>query len=646
MNFYEAQDAAHRRTKWLFVYFVLAVVGIVISLYFVILLGLYFGGFSNVSLWMPNVLMNTALIGCALIVCGSVFKSLQLSGGGDVVARDMGARQIDPNTSDREEKRLVNIVEEMAIASGVPVPQVWVMDDEMSINAFAAGTDPGNAVVCMSRGSLQYLNRAELQGVVAHEFSHILNGDMKMNMRIMGWIFGIMMISLIGRVLMDAIYFTGGSRSRDKNSGNLGIFILVVGIGLMIVGSIGVVFARMIQAAISRQREYLADASAVQFTREPASIAGALKKIGGMGERMHASKAGEASHMFFSDAGLFSFGMATHPPLDVRIRAVEPDWDGEFSDVELDKIGSLPPRRSQMPARRPSAGMAAGLAGAAVASSRPTVPPPIPQARDVGESDFTQLATGQQIMKSLDASWIEACHQRESAQALVLGMLLAQDAELHASELSFLTEKLGEDASQLAESWSKKLLGLHSSKKIALIDLCIPSLRNLSPGEYTRFLDVSRWLISSDGQVDLFEFMLQKVVERHLQSHFNPRGHQKVKYRRIEDLMVEASIIVTTISSMSAEGEIAEVFASATQGWSQMKLMEPADCGLQSIDAAVQKFDLASPLVKRQLIQMCASAVMFDGEIHSREAEMLRAVADAMGCAMPPFVANAHLGDE
>jgi len=357
MNFYQAQDDARKRTKLLLWYYVIAIVAIIIAIYAIISLVMYFQspsiqyaeefemeqgieipGFWE-RMWNPTLLLTVAVGTSGVILVGTLFKKMQLSSGGAVIAMDLGGRPIDPNTTDAEERKLMNVVEEMAIASGTPVPQVWVMDQELGINAFAAGTEPGNAVIGVTRGCIQRLNRKELQGVIAHEFSHILNGDMKLNMRLVSLLFGILMISIIGRTVLYSGYLGGGNRRSNDNSGAV---LLLIGIALLAIGAIGVFFARMIQAAISRQREYLADASAVQFTMDPSGIADALKKIGGNADKGNIKhpKAGEAEHMFFADGGLFSYGFASHPPLEERIGAIQNDWDGEFLESKPAEIAS------------------------------------------------------------------------------------------------------------------------------------------------------------------------------------------------------------------------------------------------------------------------------------------------------------------
>ncbi len=638
MNFFAAQDDARRRTKWLFAYFVLAIIGVILSVYGIAYFVMLYTGVA-VSPWMPGVFVATALSTGGVMGTGSLFKTMQLNGGGSVVARDLGARQIDPYTSDIDERRLVNVVEEMAIASGVPVPGIWLMDDELAINAFAAGTEPGNAVVAVTRGCLQRLTRSELQGVVAHEFSHILNGDMRLNMRLMGLLFGVLMISLIGRMFFQMFRFMRVRSSGSKNNGaGVVVVIVLAGIALMVVGSIGVFFGRLIQAAISRQREYLADASAVQFTRDPEGIAGALKKIGGQqGEsKINAAKAAEASHLFFTDGGMFSYGLATHPPLDVRIKAIQKNWDGEFVASAIPEVAADRAVSKEQADQRIS-----GFSGTNQSKLPPLDPPPISRAQieALGEPSQVDAAVGHKLYAALNDDWIRAAHDREEAQALIFALLLAEDNQLREEEVSFIKNGAGDDAGKLALHWNQQLERLHSSEKMALLDLSIPALRRLSLTEYERFIEITQWLIASDGQVDLFEFMLQHVVERHLNAHFRPKPMAKMKYRSIEVLMAEANILITTIAAIGGEDQMASAYRATMSEWGwELEMAPPSECGLKSIEKALEEFNMASPLVKKQLLRMLGTAVMHDGVVVSREAELLRATADAVGCSIPPFV--------
>jgi len=649
MNFYEAQDDARRRTKWLIGYFALAVVGVVLAIYAV--LGLYYMSQTIVSadaagnrlqqageFWDLERFLTVTILTTGVILAGNVFKSMQLSGGGAVVARDMGGRQVDPHTTDTDERKLVNVVEEMAIASGVPVPQIWVMDQEAGINAFAAGTEPGNAVIGVTRGCIQRLTRSELQGVIAHEFSHILNGDMKLNMRLIGWLFGIMMLSLIGRELMFHMQFMSMRRSRDNNNGAL--IGLIAAIALLVIGSIGVFFARMIQASISRQREYLADASAVQFTRDPSGIAGALKKIGGQqyGSKVKAGKASEASHMFFADGGMFSYGFATHPPLDVRIKAIEAGWDGEFEDSHIPEVGS---QRSAGGIDPRSSGLASGFAGG---ESAPVVVQR-EQWDQLGEMSQTNVSVGAAVMQGLDSTWIEASHDREQAQAMILGLLLASDRKLQEGEVKFLAKNMGEAAADLAVHWNGVLGEEHSSKKIALIDLSIPSLRLLSHPEYERFLKATQWLIASDGQVNIFEFMLQKLIECHLSSFFDGARSPRVRYTKLGQIKSDLNVLISTMAGVGAANgtDLESAYASAAEDLNKhgvrLPCILPAEqCGLHLVEKTLQKLAESTPIMKRDVLHACGLAVMSDGALGSQEAELLRAAADSMGATIPPFV--------
>ena len=289
MDFFEHQDQARKNTKVLVVYFVIAVACIIASVYLASLL-IFYGIQSRqqpgaptpaLVLWDPKLFLYAALGTLVVVVVGSLYKTATLAKGGSAVAEALGGRFVNPNTTHLEERKLRNVIEEMAIASGLPVPKIYVLDDETGINAFTAGHAPGDAAIGVTRGCMTLLNRDELQGVIGHEFSHILNGDMRLNLRLMGVIFGILCLAVIGRILL----YSRSRSSKDKNP------LMLLGLALIVIGAIGVFFGRLIQAALSRQREFLADASSVQFTRNPAGLSGALQKIGGAGSRVESAHA-------------------------------------------------------------------------------------------------------------------------------------------------------------------------------------------------------------------------------------------------------------------------------------------------------------------------------------------------------------------
>lgn len=664
MNFYEAQEDARKRTKWLVLYFIMAVVGVVAAVYTVVSFGFNFydgkkesysysldSGSINLSTgewWDTGRFLVVAALTTGLILLGNVFKTLQLAGGGATVARDVGARPVDPNTRDLDERKLINVVEEMAIASGLPVPEIWIMDDEKGINAFAAGTEPGNAVVGVTRGCVERLTRGELQGVIAHEFSHILNGDMKLNMRLIGWLFGIMMLSLLGRMLIESLRFMRvRSNSKDSN-GKLMIAILAAGVALLVIGSIGVFFARMIQAAISRQREFLADASAVEFTRDPSGIAGALKKIGGQeyGSNVKNAKAGEASHMFFADGGMFSYGFATHPPLNVRIATIEKDWDGKFSKTAIPQEANEGLAENNFSSRGHDARLSGFSGGHSVSETKVKVDRN--DWDEIGDSSHQNIMLGQQIRDAIPEEWLAACHHKEDAQALIFGLLVTEDDKLLQVQIAHLHETSNHFIVEQALKWNRELREIHSSVKIALLDLCIPRLRSLSMQEYEKFIGATRWMVSSDGKVDIFEFMLQKVLERHLSNHFLNYGGAKTRFTKMNQLTDELNVLISTMAGIGANGgeELATAYEAASSDLAQLEFSEkliilpPERCGLQEVDKALNKLDQASPMIKKHVLHACGLAVMHDGEMKCSEAEMLRAIADSIGCSLPPFEMN------
>lgn len=619
MDFFEAQDEARKKTKWLVLWFVLAVIGVVVAVD-LLAIALYDG---------PNqiyIVITASVLTGGIMLAASGYKTTQLSAGGSVVAEDLGGRLVMPGSADFEEKRLLNIVSEMALASGMPVPQVYLLDHEEGINAFAAGTEPSNAVIGVTRGCLQRLSREELSGVIAHEFSHIINGDMRLNMRLMGLVFGLVVISIIGRGMVQLLRFQGGSsRRNNKEGGNVMLVLFLLGLGLLVIGGLGSFFGRLIQAAVSRQREFLADASSVQFTRNPDGIVGALKKIGGseIGSKIKAPKAVEASHMFFSNGGMFNFFLMTHPPLDVRIRAVQKNWDGKFESSEIKPITA--DRNTKNEERN---GPLDALPGAVVLGA----------VSGIGQGERRRISTGQQLHQGISQRWREAIHDREEAQAVIFGLLLNKDEKFLSKEVSFLEEEAGGEAKELALKWQAEARGLHSARKIALVEMALPTLRSLSPLEYERFRDIMRWLIASDGQVELFEFMIQRVIERHLGSYFERKAFRNIAYNQFDRLLPEANILVSTVSEIGAgcADDAEAAYLEATSDWKD-RLDRKGVSSHDELDEALDKFSQASPLVKRQILVACVTAAARDGKLSSREAELLRTIADSIGCPLPPF---------
>ncbi|HRQ88759.1 MAG TPA: carboxyl transferase domain-containing protein, partial [Bacteroidia bacterium] len=559
MDFFEHQEVARRKTHVLVLYFALAVAGIVVAVYALIVGILAFAGEEGRAelgraeygaLWNPGLFLITA------VGTGSVVF-LASTGGGAVVARELGGRQLDVNTTDHHERRLLNLVEEMAIASGVPVPAVYVMDAEDSINAFAAGKTPSDAVIGVTRGCMTLLSRDELQGVIAHEFSHILNGDMRLNIRLMGLLFGILFLALVGEIILRSLPRTNVGSNRKEGAG-IALVMFVAGLGLFLIGSVGAFFANLIKASVSRQREFLADASAVQFTRNPDGIAGALKKIGGLsaGSQIANPMAKDASHLFFGNA-VSSQLFATHPPLRERIRRLLPHWDGGIEETAplAAAPGTYAPSGNTVSFHFnvDNENGTLRLRPTEAIESLKTVHP-------------EQVDLGRELHGNLPAHWLAACRSLGQAQGIVYALLLAQDDKLRSQEIDQLRRDTDEATARFAASLCGELASAHSTVKIGLLDLAIPTLRTLGREEYARFRETLHRLVESDGQVDLFEFMLLRLVTRHLDAWFEKRRPEPVRYRKLAPVLKETGILLSTLAAMSHpddEATAEEAFAAA-----------------------------------------------------------------------------------
>ena len=443
MDFFEHQERARRNTGLLVFYFLIAVTLIVVAVYLVILF-LIVGVNSRVEggeplpiagYWDPDVFLYSAGATLVVILLGTFYKTLMLSSGGAAVAGMFGGLPIPTDTTEPRLRRLLNVVEEMSLASGVPVPQTFILE-EKGINAFAAGFKPEDAVIAVSRGAVEQLNRAELQGVIAHEFSHILNGDMRTNIRLMGLIHGILLIALIGYFLFRGTIHSGGGRHRsggDREGGGMGaLVIILIGLALMAIGYIGVFFGKLIKSAVSRQREFLADASAVQFTRQPEGIAGALKKIGGFvsGSRIRDPHAEEASHFFFANAlGTAFFQLlSTHPPLPERIRRLDPDFDGDFERHRRESLS-----------RGEDAGVSRFASTASGSQKIHTSPEEV--LNRVGSPTTRHIEYAHRLLDSIPEMLLDSTRDAYGARAVVYALLLDIDSEVRKIQLRFSVRK-------------------------------------------------------------------------------------------------------------------------------------------------------------------------------------------------------------
>jgi Zn-dependent protease with chaperone function len=654
MDFFEQQAKTHRKTKLLVFYFAIAVAALIVAVYFAALL-IFFGVQAHqnrnfdesaqlpaqFALWNPQLFLGVAAGVLAVTFIGSSYKTMALAQGGSVVSEMMGGRLVNPNTTDPDERKLLNVVEEMAIASGVPVPQVYVMDEEDGINAFAAGHKTGDATVTVTRGCMKLLSRDELQGVIGHEFSHILNGDMRLNLRLMGIIFGILCIAIIGRVLLQTA--RGGGRGRNP--------LPLIGLLLLVIGYIGVFFGRLIQAAVSRQREFLADASSVQFTRNPGGITGALKKIGGLGEtgsRISHAHAEELSHMFFGNGVSEPFIglLETHPPLPQRIRVFEPNFDGNFPPVRYDEGATREISKSK---RSPMPNLFGTVLGGAILASGDAQKPPVIKPHSVlpnlGNPTPLHLHYAEQLRDSLPDSVRAAARAPLDAVALIYAMLLSADDQTRATQLTGLAQRVDPAIQQKTAALFPDVAKAAAHAHLPMINLALGTLRRLNADQFTQFSQTLQWLIESDGKVELFEFILQKIVLHHLAPQFGQAPRVVVQYYSMKPLVPDCAVLLSALANVGSR-DAAEIQKAFTTGMPYLRAPDETDlvllpgeqCGVNQIDAALNRLGQASPLIKKNLLEACLHTIGADGVIQESEAELLRAIADTLDCPIPPLV--------
>jgi Zn-dependent protease with chaperone function len=667
MDFFERQHQAKKKTGVLVFLFCVSV--LLISLLNHLLVATVLGAssvgeekmeFGTTSYTDPVLAVLVFMGTFAVIGMAGLFRRVQLSGGGSSIAAMMGGRLVNMATTDPDERKLMNVVEEMAIASSVAVPEVYVMEGEEAINAFAAGYTLDDAVIGVTEGCMRKLSRDELQGVIAHEFSHILNQDMKLNLRLVSVVFGLIALAVIGRVLLQIGFYSSHGRSRrsSENGGGGGALAIgIIGLGLMATSGLGILMGNLIKSAVSRQREYLADSSAVQFTRNPEGLAGALKKIGALsgGSRLLSTpNAEEASHMFFGNAlsrSWFSI-TSTHPPLLERIQLLEPSFDGDFSGVRFDQ--PPPPRRQSAP-RKTSAGIPIPGMGDALGQALPPVIMGLAAAGQVQVGSAAAVAdsvgnpTRQHIdfaaalLQSLPEAVRAAAHDTHDACALVFALLLdPKDGPVRKKQLGQVDKLFGEQMAKATLKLSGEVATLDPRAKLPVADLAIGALRRMAREQFDSFTHLLETLAAADEQIDLFEFSLSKLVIRHLEPHFLKERKKVAQVYSLKRLGHECSVLISSLACRAGSDDEtikmaydagAAHLASATE----LNQLPPTECGIQELDQALVALVGVGPKLKRQLIEAAAATVSADGYLQIQEAELLRAISDSLDCPMPPL---------
>ncbi len=636
MDFFQAQDRARRNTVKLVVLYLLAVISIIVAVYLVVIIAFGYAGEApptetvSERLWHFDTFLTVALIILAVISIGSLYRMSQLRKGGSAVAEMLGGRKVEPSTRDPKEQQLMNVVEEMSIASGVPVPDVYVMDREENINAFAAGFGTDDAAIGVTRGALDKFNRDELQGVIAHEYSHIFNGDMRLNIRLIGILNGILLLHVMGMILMRSMMFSGmrgGGGRQGKGGGGALAAMMLLGLALVIVGYIGMIFGRMIQAAISRQREFLADAAAVQYTRNPGGIAGALRKIANTkkGGKINDGHAMEMSHMFF----VSSFGrlFATHPPVEERIKAIDPTGTAQEERKKKSIQEELQKDRV--------AGAADSSKQAGVAGHEALKPEVILAA--IGTMQREQIDRAGQLLRKIPPVLRQAAHEPLDAEALIYALLLAAGDVKETP--GWLSDVHGAEMPDRVEYFVRQLGRGRREWFLPLAELSMPALRLMSKQQYQQFRESVEKLVKEDQKTSLFEFALEKMIVRQLDKHFSRSKVPKIRHRNLKELGNEIQVLISTLAH-AAEKDSEQAWQVGIKPIQQFlsgdfSLLPEEKCDLDSLDRALTVLASSSNPVKKYVLTAAIHCITADQKISLEERELLRAVAEAIDCPMP-----------
>lgn len=655
MDFFARQARVRSSTHVLVALFALAVIAIVVAVD--VLIFAVFGHpwvrVVDLAGYQHRLIMLTTLGVLALIFGCALYRIHSLSQGGPAVAQDVGGVLVPSDVDDPKLKLLRNVIEEVAIASGMPVPDVYVMPQERGINAFAAGYSASDAVICVTQGCLDYLTRDELQGVIAHEFSHVLNGDMRLNIRLMGLLFGIIALSVIGR--QCAWTRDDEDPERQVESKLIGYLF---GMGFIVIGSIGYFFGRLIQSAVARSRESLADASAVQFTRQTSGIAGALKKIAvtPYGSLLQVGNRHEVAHMMFGDVDAYSAWFATHPPLMQRIRTLEP-WFREQQLVPLERTltngfmdrdggctgggHDAPAEKADLPPLEWTGGadVATAVAPVAVAAASVACAP-------TNALPLAGVQHAQAVKQSMPPSLIAATRKPDTALNLALALAMSEHEELRPRQQRLIANAFGDDVLSATHKLVTDEMTVTAAQRMPLIALSFPALKQLPQGRLETLRQTLDAIVGVDPQVQLDDYCLVRLLRMYLREATKPRsapveGQKKLPACR-DSLSLVCAVVAVYGSHDDASARRAwlaamnQAFPGETFPWQTLPMAWQA-----SLDRALDDLDGLLPVAKELAIQSLQSTIQADGVVTATEKELLRVVCASLHCPVPPLPLDA-----
>ncbi len=649
MNFFEQQDIARRNTRVLVLLFLAAVLLLVILtniavagfMWFSQDYNIYSGSREGFGDFLANFswtrFASIGLAVAATIAMVALLKWLSLSSGGKVVAESMGGTRILPGTLDPAERRCLNVVEEIALAATMPVPPVYVMNDERGINAFAAGLSPADAVVAVTRGTIDHLKRHELQGVIAHEFSHILNGDMRLNIHLASMLKGITFIGDVGHILLRSSNRARTGLSARNNNG--GAMMPMLGLALWLLGLVGAATAGFIKAAISRQKEYLADASAVQYTRNPGGIGDALKVIGGYipGTLVHAARAAEMSHIFFGEIEHRLWNVfATHPPLHKRIRRVDPGWNGEYIQRKVEHYRHLQARPEQ--AAEVGVGRAA-LVAAAFAAVHGSGSGSLDQAAEpaLTDADFgpapDELEAQTARREDIPLALVRQTRDPLGAHVIIYCLLISQDEAVRQAQLAILRDADIAGLEELVHTLSPGVQALGAPRRLPLLEMCLPALKSMSLQQYRLFKRTLLGLIRADARTDLHEWCMYQLVRHYLDPEFIQVKPSRPRYARLQKVAYHLRVVLSVLAH-EGSGETDAVFRLGADelGFDTMAILPRDQCSVAAFSKAVHELADCYPLLKPRLLKAMALAAGADGKLSPVEREIIASMAAVMDC--------------
>ena len=637
MNFFESQDTAKRNTGKLIFLFALAVLSLIVITNLLVMAAFSFGGAGMTSMaattgfhFDPMMFLIIGAIVSSIVLFGSLYKISSLSGGGARIAEMMNGRLLVSGSADPAERRVLNIVEEMAIASGTPVPPVYLME-ESGINAFAAGYSPSDAIVAVTRGTIDTLSRDQLQGVIAHEFSHILHGDMRINIRLIGVLHGIMVLGIIGYHLLR-----GGAYSRrSKDSGG----IVFVGLALVIVGFVGTFFGNLIKAAVSRQREYLADASAVQFTRNPDGIGQALMQIARNQDRSYIKnpKSAEISHALFEEGQVSALSRlyATHPPLNDRILAILPRWKGDYEESDWDRSVLAAAEQKEKPfeqsRREKATAILTGATGVLLADA---------VINQVGNPDGKHLDYADALVRKIPQLFLDAAREPSGARAIIYFLVLSKDESVRGRQLKVLQSSADIGVFDELQKLYQSVSEIAAQQRLPLVTIALSSMRQLSKNQYQLFRGNFKTLVE-DKKMSLLEWSLQKIVMHSLDAVFGKDEAPYFRKKNLKSCKKSVSVLLSILTHSTVQDGMLneETFtAGADELKMSLQLIAVSKIDFDTLNNALDDLADLKLLQKAALLKACVRCITADGKIQAIETELLRAIAATIDCPVPPLL--------